>query len=202
MTLIDTIAKAANFETQLSMSYITINQDNRSSAGLLKELTERSIDIAIGTISPTIEEHRLFDFSVQYMQDTTSWVVPSDQMLPHWIGLLLVFDPLVYIGAILILLFLWLASSRIVKLVPFNFRREYICFKNSCTLLFITVGMLLGNEPSKFPYTRFLKSVLLMWTLFCFFWNSAFNAALMSVMTSNVYQDGVREISVILASLF
>lgn len=197
LAIINTIAEVANFQVQLYVpSLLMHSRDDEdastlSTDGLLGELHDRRIDIAVGTISPTIADHRRFDFSVQYTQDMTAWVVPSDHMLPHWMGLLLVFQPTVFGVTFLLLLFLWGASSRIVKLCAFNFRREHQCYRSSATFLLITVGMLLANEPSRFPRTRFLKCILLMWTLFSFYWNSAFNATLMSVITNTVFRGGV-----------
>lgn len=189
VNLIKTLAEAANFEVQLSMSHIT-QQDNTSS-GLLEELAERNIEIAIGTISPTIEEHRRFDFSVQYVEYSSAWVVPSDEILPSWISILLVFQPVVYPVVIFLLIFLWYSTSRVVKFCASNFRSEFECYKNRSTFFLILVGMLLANEPPHFPRTKFLKSILLMWTLFCFYWNSAFSATLMSVITNTIFEGGV-----------
>lgn len=192
LTLIDTLAEAANFKVQLSMSYINHEQQRENaSSGLLKELAENTIDIAIGTISPTIEEHRRFDFSIQYTEDSSTWVVPSDQILPQWMGLLLVFQPVVYLVALLLLVYLWFAASRVVKYCAWNFRFEHECYKKSSTFFLIVVGMLLSNEPRKFPRTKFLKTIIAMWTLLCFYWNSAFSATLMSVITNTVYDGGV-----------
>lgn len=184
LALIDTIAEMANFKVEIVLS------KNRASNDLLEKLEDRQIDIAIGTTSP-VKDHRKFDFSFQYRQDMTTWVVPSDLMLPHWMGLLLVFQPTVFGVALLLLLFLWFASSRIVTLCSYTFRNEYGCYRDKGTFLLVTVGMLLANEPSRFPRTRFLKCMLLMWTLFSFYWNSAFNATLTSVITNNVFLEGV-----------
>lgn len=204
ISIINTIAEIANFEPLTAMSYLATEQDQRqqnsslsstnsssNSRGLFKELDERKIDIAVGTISPSIDEHIRYDFTVQYTQDMSTWVVPSDAIIPHWMGLLLVFQPGVYVGAVGMLIFLWGASSLIVKRIAVNFSRERLHYKNSGTFLFVTVGMLFANGPHRIPTTRFLKTLLFMWTLFCFYWTSAFGATLMSVLTNTVYQGGV-----------
>lgn len=202
MSIINTVAEVANFEVEITMSYIHNQQSTNLTSGLLKELHERRVDIAVGTISPTIAEHEKFDFSVQYMQDESTWVVPADIQLPHWVGLLIVFQPTVFGVTFLLLILLWLSSSQIVKLCEFGFRKEHECFRLRGTLLFITIGMLLANEPSKFPRTRFLKAILIMWSLFSFYWNSAFSATLISVITNTVYKGGVSKFVLVLNGRF
>lgn len=192
MALIESLSKAANFEVELSMSYMTLSQDlDNITSGLLMELLDRKVDIAVGTISPTTESHRRFDFSVQYMQDVSSWIVPSDRVLPHWMGLVKVFQPTVFAVTICLLLFQWFACSTIVKLCASNFRWEHESYKQSGSLFLITVGMLLASQPRRFPNTKFLKYIVLMWSLFCFYWSSSFSASFMSVITNTVYRDGV-----------
>lgn len=188
LALIDTVAKMANFQVELY-------NPSASLIDLVDDLTEKRIDIAIGTLSPTIEHHLKFDFSVQYTNDIITWIVPADQELPHWIGLLLVFQPTVYGVVILLLLFLWYSSSRIVHLCQYNFRMEHQYYTDSGTFLFVTIGMLLSNGPHTFPRTRFLKTILIMWSLFAFYWNSAFSSTLISVITNTVFKGGVRALN-------
>ena len=193
MGIINTISEVANFELQVTMSYWQQQQEANSSttSGLLKTLYDRQIDIAVGTISPTISEHKTYDFTVQYMQDISAWVVPTGKSLPHWIGVLLVFEPIVFLVMILLLLFFWLATSRMVKYFAFNFQSELTTYKNSTTFFLITVGLLLTNAPTNFPRTRFLKFLLFLWTVMSFYWSTAFSATLISVITNTAYEEGV-----------
>ena len=195
IALISTIADAVNFDMQVTseefLSPPIRDQLQNSSRGLLSQLERRRIDIALGTISPTINEHKRFDFSVQYLQDMFTWIVPANLMMPHWIGLLFVFQPTVYGITLLLLFCLWFFPTLIVKVCAPHFHRERKSYRDSVTFLFITVGMLLANEPSRFPKTRFLKAILLMWTLFSFYFISTYNAVLMAVITNTVYTSGV-----------
>lgn len=188
MEIFRTVAEKANFEIELSVSYLS---DPLSGEGIFQELLDKRISVAIGTIAPTIATHRIFDFSVQYTQDKATWIVPADDMMPQWIALLMVFQPSAYAATFALLVFFCAVSSTIVKVFKRNFRREHKIYRNPISFLLITVGILFSNIPNKFPRTTFLKYLLVIWLLFCLHWSTAYNGTLMSVLTSTVLYSGV-----------
>lgn len=195
MQLIKTVAKRANFHVDLVSSYTPDSQSSvvgdNETGGIYQELVVRRFQIAIGTISPAIATHRIFDFSVQYTQDIVTWVVPSDNMMPQWVQLMMVFQPSAYGATFALLLFFFASASTIIKVFRFNFRREVRCFREPVSFLFITIGVLFANNPNKFPRTTFLKCLLIMWLFFCLHWSTAYNGTLMSVLTNTVFTSGV-----------
>lgn len=186
MDILRAVAARAKFEIELSVSYLGSDQ-----GGILQELRDKKISVAIGTITPTIYTHRVFDFSVQYTQDKVTWVVPADDMMPQWISLLMVFQPSAYGATFALLVFFCAAASTIVKQLKFHFRREHAIYRDPVSFLMITVGILFSNIPSRFPKTTFLKYLLFIWLLFCLHWSTAYNGNLMSVLTSTVRYSGV-----------
>lgn len=188
MKVMQTVAWKANFQVALSVSYMA---DPQSGEGIFQELLDKRINLAIGTMAPTIDTHRMFDFSVQYTQDKATWVVPADAMMPQWLALLLVFQPSAYAATFALLVFFCVASSTIVRVFRDNFRKEHQCYKNPVSFVIITIGILFSNIPAKFPKTKFLKYLLVIWLLFCLHWSTAYSSTLMSVLTSTVFSSGV-----------
>lgn len=186
--IIRTVAGRANFDIEWSVSYMA---EPRSAEGIFQELREKRIAVAIGTIAPTIDTHRIFDFSVQYSQDKATWVVPADDMMPQWIALLMVFQPSAYAATFALLVFFCAAASTILRVFKDHFRREHRCYRSPSSLVLITIGILFSNIPSKFPRTTFLKYLLVIWLLFCLHWSTAYSGTLMSVLTSTVLYSGV-----------
>lgn len=191
MQILKTVAWRANFRVSLVVSYLAEGTSEGGGGGLFNELAERRFEIAIGTISPTIETHREFDFSVQYTQDIATWVVPSDDLMPQWVALLLVFQPSAYAATFALLFFFCAAASSVVKVFDWNFRTEHRIFKQPVSFLMVTVGILFANIPNKFPRTFFLKYLLVIWLFFCLHWSTAYNGTLMSVLTNTVFTSGV-----------
>lgn len=188
MQILKTVAWRANFKVQLMTTFLV---DTNETGGLFQDLEEKRFDIAIGTISPTIWTHRKFDFTVQYMQDVVTWIVPSDDMMPQWIGLLLIFQPSAYVATFGLLIFFWVVVSSMVRVFKWSFRREHNIYRSPISFLFISVGILFSNIPNKFPRTTFLKYLLVIWSLFCLHWSTAYSGTLMSVLTNTHFTAGV-----------
>lgn len=191
MQILKTVAWRANFQVKLMTTFMTEGGTDNETWGIFKELQDKRFDIAIGTISPTIWTHRKFDFTVQYMQDVVTWIVPSDNMIPQWVGLLLIFQPSAYAATFGLLIFFWVVVSSIVRVFKWNFRREHKIYRAPISFLLITVGILFSNIPNKFPRTTFLKYLLVIWSLFCLHWSTAYSGTLMSVLTNTHFTAGV-----------
>lgn len=70
--IMDTIAKKANFTPKYKSFDVPENwgviYSNKTGSGMMGMLLDNEVDIAIGTLTPTIENHKNFDFTIQYMQ--------------------------------------------------------------------------------------------------------------------------------------
>lgn len=189
MKLLDTVAWRANFKPVLNS--VALQDTNDKFADVYLSLKLKQIDLAIGTISPAPETHAMFDFSVQYAQDQMTWIVPADEMLPKWLGIIMIYELPVWIATFAMLLLILCIMQLVIKCIPFNFKNEHNAYRNTDSLLFILFGILFMNVPTRTPNTTILKSVLMFWLLFCLLWSIAYNGLLKSVLTSPVFKADV-----------
>lgn len=161
---------------------------NGSATGMIGVLMRGEADIAIGTITPRRDLHTIFDFTIQYLQDETTWVVPILEPFPHWFALIQLFHPYVWYASLATYAFacaaVWILGNWSVD--------ENQTFVRLHNILLAIARMMIGNCPPAFPKSTRLQIVIIMWSIFCLNWFSAYTTSLISMITSTFYSDSVR----------
>lgn len=160
---------------------------NGSATGMIGALKRAETDIAIGTITPRRDLHAIFDFTTQYLQDETAWVVPILEPFPHWFALIHLFQPYVWYATIATYVFVSLTVWILGKCSD----DEYQTFIQLHDILLVIARMMIGNYPPRFPKSTRLQIVIIMWSIFCLNWFAAYTTSLISMITSTFYGDSV-----------
>lgn len=122
-----------------------------------------------------------------FLQSETTCIVRNYDILPHWIGMIQIFQP-----------FVWLASFLLcgcVCLVFWGMAKVAIGELNNYTrpsnIVLTTVRILLGNIPPFSPRTNLIRIVFILWSIFCMTWSSAVCSSLISRITNPIRRNMV-----------
>lgn len=187
INIISTVAKQTNF---LPIYIVTkhepenwgaLNVVNRSGTGMMGSLLENKGDIAIGNISPNTERHYLFDFTVQYMQDATIWVVPVSQALPNWKKIFQIFTPIVWVMT----LFTYISVT--IMTIVLSRGERLNNFRAASKVFLFTYCTMIGNSMGVLPVTTKLRLFIFLNCLYSMHWTTAYSSSLTSMMTSPKY---------------
>ncbi|CAO1443385.1 unnamed protein product [Diamesa serratosioi] len=191
--IIKAIAKQANFAAQFhvldeSENWGQIFPHNSTGTGMMSAFLKHQTDIAVGSLKPNLERHTVFDYTVQYMQDATVWVVSVADKIPNWRKIFLVFTPTVWAMSAIV----YLLSSILVYFLGLvalkNNQMEHALYRSFSGAFFATYGVFMVNSTGSARTIR-LRSFLIFWSLFCIHWYTAYTTSLVSLMTSPMYVE-------------
>lgn len=125
------------------------------------------------------------------MEDTTVWVVLIADEIPNWRKIFLVFTPTVWTLTAMV----YLASSVLVyflgKAAVTNDQKEHVLYRSFNGALFAMYGVFVVNSTG-FAYTTRLRHFVIFWSLFCIHWYTAYTTSLVSLMTSPIHVEKLR----------
>ncbi|CAO1421445.1 unnamed protein product [Diamesa hyperborea] len=194
--IIKNIAKQANFSPKFhvldeSENWGQIFPLNNSGTGMMGEFMKHRTDIAVGSLKPDLERHKTFDFTVQYMEDTTVWVVLIADEIPNWRKIFLVFTPTVWILTTVVYLISSILVYFLGKAALTNDQKEHVLYRSFHGALFAMYGVFVVNSTG-FAYTSRIRHFVIFWSLFCIHWYTAYTTSLVSLMTSPIHVEKLR----------
>lgn len=149
---------------------------NGSATGMLGDLVDGSATIAVGTIKQNISLHKPFDYTVQYMQDEITWIVPVSQETYFSTA---IFRSYVLIASAAMHILIASVIYMIARLAV----TERDQFKNVIEVVMLLWGMMVSVPLPRPPKTGCIKVLIVMWAFFCLHWYSAFTTKLYSNLT-------------------
>lgn len=163
--MLNTIAKAANFTIEYSISEKIEDWgsilENGTSTGLFEALLKEKVQMAVGTLAATVNRFKYFDPSVPYTTDRITWCVPSASLKPKWLNVFNIFQLTTYFLITVTFLILCFVTRVISELVK---ESSYYSNTNNCFLHIYAVflGMSLRLKPlySSTRITFFMCAVL------------------------------------------
>lgn len=194
--IVQSIAQQANFSPKFhildeSENWGRIFPHNKSGTGMMGEFMKHHTDIAVGSLKPDYERHKTFDFTVQYMEDTTVWVVLIADEIPNWRKIFLVFTPTVWTLTAVAYLLSSILVYFLGKAALTKDQKEHVLFRSLHGALFAMYGIFVVNSTG-FAYTTRLRNFVFFWSLFCIHWYTAYTTSLVSLMTSPIHVEKLR----------
>jgi len=152
-------------------------------------LLRQEVDFAVGTLTPSSERHEYFDFTIQYTQDKTTWVVPEADIIPKWRSLVAIFHPNVWLVSMIVYAIVSITTCLLGKSIKST--QEYAMFRTIYGTSLSTWCTLVGSAPAIFPKTTRLRVFVFLWGLFSLHWYTAYTTCLISMLTTPQYQNPV-----------
>lgn len=113
------------------------------------------------------------------------WLVPRSDSIPHWLGMVHIFQPSV-----------WAAGFSFIALtctaIWFSGRRnpyEVPCYTRFNDICLIVIGIMINNVPPLKPKTRHIQIVFVLWLFFSLNWTSAYTSSLVTMITTTLRAD-------------
>lgn len=122
---------------------------------------------------------------ISFIQADYVWIVPRGELIPHWLGMLLIFQPTVWYSGFafvgLVCIVIWLLAQCKVQEVP--------CYTRFKDISLIVIGIIMNNIPPKMPKTWRIRIVFILWLFFCINWTSAYTSSLITMITTTLEKD-------------
>ena len=125
------------------------------------------------------------------MQDATVWVVPTADETPNWKKIFLVFTPTVWASSVVVYFLSSILVYFLGKVALRNHQKEHVLFRSFYGALFAMYGVFVVNSTG-FAYTTRLRTFVIFWSLFCIHWYTAYTTSLVSLMTSPIYVEKLK----------
>lgn len=151
--------------------------------GGLQKLVSKKGHILAGGIFPDFDVHEDFDYSLTYLADAYTWVVPRAPKLHPFVSLLIIFKPLVWYSAItgfFVCAVSWKFIGQLCKDTPNNKLLSH-CFINTWICLF---GFVAYKRPVKLSLRIFFVFLNLYSVLFL----TAYQTKLFDTLTNPSYE--------------
>lgn len=113
--------------------------------------------------------------------------MPVSKPFPHWIGLIQLFDPSVWYASLFTYIFACVSVWTLGKFAT----SEYKIFVEPYDIVLTIARMMIGNSPSLCPRTIRLQIVIVLWSIFCLNWFSAYTTSLIAKITGPLYGEHV-----------
>lgn len=164
-----------------------IQLKNGTWTGLRADIVYGEADITFASLLRKLEDHLVFDVTINYFTDRFTWFVARAKSYPRWLGMVRVFDPLtwlvVFVVIILTSIFMrFLFSFQIVKHneVSPNYWKFSLCL-SSMWAVFLGEGVPI--MPSSLPLQTFFLSMIM--------YSLAVNTIFQTFFTSYVVNPGL-----------
>ena len=122
---------------------------NGTWTGLRADIMYGEADIIFASLLRKLEDHLVFDVTVNYFTDRFTWFVARAKSYPRWLGMVRVFDPLTWLVTFLVIILAsifmrFLFSYHIVKHneVSHSYWKSSLCLSSSSckhTITFVEV---------------------------------------------------------------
>lgn len=170
---------------------------NGNMTGMIKDIYEKKLEIGFGNYGAT-EGRRMFaENSASFIYDSVSFCVPKAEQLPRWRNLLIPFKITTWISMLvafsIVSLFVW----KFCNFAPREDVRIYFSIQNTFQMMF---SMFLGFSVSRTPRKSATRMIICVWLVFAFHFVTAYQAKLISVLLSPIYQTQITTIEEVLES--
>lgn len=113
----------------------------------------------------------------------------NTDLLPHWIGLIKIYRSYVWLASFItcacVCIVIWLMAKIAIE--------EFTAYTRIGDIFLTICRIMLGNIPPRLPRTNLIRFVVLLWTIFCMNWNSAYTSSLISMITQPLRMNAVIE---------
>lgn len=106
-------------------------------------------------------------------------VLAASEALPHWIGMVHIFQPLVWLNGVA----LCVSVCCIIRWSSKHDNNEKQFSKWPNIILNIS-GVMVNNIPKHMPSTPRIRFIYLLWLFFCLNWTSAYTSSLITMITT------------------
>lgn len=162
------------------------------------------MSIILAGILPLSKNKRLFDYSVTFLeviflpknsspqiliqincnlQTQLTCVVTNADFRPHWYGMIHIFQPLVWFSSLILCAFVCM----VIWLMARNSRKESPTYTEMHRIILNTIRLMVGNIPSSAPRTPHIRCVVILWSVFCLTFYSAYTTSLVSMITTPIH---------------
>lgn len=182
--LMNTIAEYANFTvryriTQKKQDFGDMLSNGTATAGLLRELVQKNVDIGIAALAATKKRMTYLDYTISYATDSITWCVPTAELEPQWLSIIKILNLNTWLATmaafVTVILIIWTISMYSLN--------ESATFRNfgSCSLYMFRTT--LGIPVHTLPKDTHVRIVYLMWIIYSFYLCGAFQSSLVSKLT-------------------
>lgn len=113
-------------------------------------------------------------------------LLSNDDAQPHWNGMIKVLQPYVWYATLaacaLFSIIIWILMAAIAS------KKTWPDAAGICLVL---IGFLAANSPTIAPTFYQMRHILLIWSLFCVCWISAYTSSLISMITTPIHINTV-----------
>ncbi|PSN48952.1 Ionotropic receptor 572 [Blattella germanica] len=130
-----------------------------------------------------VQEHLgIYDSTTSHTTDTLKFFRPLPQETPHWKSLIIIFPSLLWLYILIAYFigsFIFWVLANIQKSI-----KEHFTYTNWMLCFMQTFSVILGEAVAVRPATWYLRVLFLFWVFYCLVINTAFQSALIDVLTN------------------
>lgn len=161
-------------------------------------------DVIIGAVTALPSFFHAYDFSVPYSRviyvteilfsvRIKSFLLQADEIiivglpdrLPHWIGMIRIYQPLVWCSAFVFCAFV----CCVIRLLTIHVPDEVLDYTILRNIVFNVFAIMINSAPNRVPTTVRIRCIFLLWSFFCLNWLSAYTSSLVSMITTALHTE-------------
>lgn len=164
---------------------------------MIDYVAEGKVNIAMGNLFASDTFANRVHFTTSYVQDESTWYVPSERRIPSWQSLIRTFTLETWI-----LVCVSYISVSVLNVLITTTRRgrgsEHAAYTDTVSAFLSTYCVLIGISLSRKPKLPLLRSIYSFWTLMCLVVNSSYQSSYISFLSDPPNLPSIRTLDEIL----